>query len=401
VTLFRAVGASAVARQDSRLPVTLKSGIVAAVALGIAALWLTLTIHFNAHDNWTALYYTGAQSTIPPQLAGEDVFQIPGSPGYDGQYYHYIAHDPFFQRGIQKYVDNPQMRYRRILVPALAYLLAAGNEDYVDSLYIVVMLAFLTLGAYWLSAYSMMHGQSSWIGLAFLLVPSVLVSLDRMTVDLALAALAVGFILYSEKREWTKVYALLAIAPLVRETGLLMIIAACLWNRRNAWKFAICAIPFAIWELFVRAHTGAADQTVLATFVPFSALVQRTLHPVQFALSTRWLAIAATLDYLALLGVWTALMICIWFAYKRQFDLLATCALVFAGFSSILGAPQIWADAYAFGRTLSPLLLWIALRSIANQQYWTVLPIAMVVPRILFQFHPQWKSILHQMLGAE
>jgi FtsH-binding integral membrane protein len=371
----------------------------AVVALAIAVTWLGLTVHYNDRDNWTALFYTGAQSTIPPQLGNEDVFQVPNSTGYDGQYYHYIAHDPFFRHGIQKYVDNPQMRYRRILIPALAYLLAAGNEDYVDSLYILVMLAFVGAGAYWLSRYAVLHDASYWIGLAFLLVPAVLVSLDRMTVDLALAALAIAFVLYAERAEWPKVYAVLTAAALVRETGLLFILAACIWNRRRAWKFALCAAPFFAWELFVRANTGGSDQTVLATFVPFSAIVQRTLHPVQFAMISRWLAVAAALDYLALLGVWVALGICAFLLWKRQFDLLAISALLFAAFSGLLGAPQIWADAYAFGRTLTPLFIWLALRSVAYRQYWAVVPVAMVIPRIIFQFQPQWKGIIHELFG--
>jgi hypothetical protein len=160
----------------------------------------------------------------------------------------------------------------------------------------------------------------------------------------------------------------------------------------------LCAVPFVAWEVFVRAHTGAPDQTVLGTWVPFSAVVARTFHPVQFALTSRWLTIAATLDYVALLGVWAAIAVCVWLVWKRRFDLLGVGAVVFGVFAAFLGAPQIWADAYAFGRTLTPLLLLLALRSAAYNEHWAIVPATMVVPRILFQFQPQIKGILHQLL---
>lgn len=372
--------------------------MVATVALLLVLLWLLLTVHYNDHDNWTALYYTGAQSTVPPQLGDEDVFQVRGSTGYDGQYYHYIAHDPFFQRGMEKYVDNPHLRYRRIFVPALAYLLAFGNEEYVDSLYLAITLAFLWAGAYWLSRFAAVHGISPWAGLAFVLIPSVLVTLDRLTVDLALAALAIGFIYYADRGHWRTLCLILTIAPLVRETGVIFIAAICIWKWRKAWLFALCALPFLAWELLLRLRWGS-DQTVYTTSIPYSALIDRTLHPVQFALTSRWLAIASALDYLALLGIWAALALCVWLLWKRKFDLAAIAALIFGAFAGTLGAPQIWSDAYAFGRTLSPLLIWLALRAIIDRQWSMLIPISFAVPRILFQFQPQCKGILHQMFG--
>ena len=107
--------------------------IVAALSTGLVLLWQFLNVHYNYRDDWTALYDTGAFRRIPPAISNEQIYLFNGSPGYDGQFYHFIAHDPWMRHGTASYVDNPRLRWRRILVPALAWLAALGQPDYVDS----------------------------------------------------------------------------------------------------------------------------------------------------------------------------------------------------------------------------------------------------------------------------
>jgi hypothetical protein len=62
----------------------------------------------------------------------------------------------------------------------------------VDSIYVAIQLVFVLVGAFWLAQYvQSVHRDACW-GLAFLLIPAVAVSLDRVTIDLALAALTRG-----------------------------------------------------------------------------------------------------------------------------------------------------------------------------------------------------------------
>jgi hypothetical protein len=96
--------------------------------------------------NWTALFCTGSRFPVPPALAGESVYIFPNSTGYDGQMYHYVAHDPFIRTDMWRYMDNAQVRYRRILLPALAFLLAAGWQPGIDRAYIGANLLFLFFG---------------------------------------------------------------------------------------------------------------------------------------------------------------------------------------------------------------------------------------------------------------
>src|SRR2546422_8551934 len=103
----------------------------ALLAVALLTLWQFLTVHYNRHDNWTALFCTGAKAQVPPQLAPA-TYRFANSVGYDGQMYRYVAHDPLARLGLKEYIDAPRLRYRRILIPALAFALAAGRQELVD-----------------------------------------------------------------------------------------------------------------------------------------------------------------------------------------------------------------------------------------------------------------------------
>ena len=52
--------------------------------------------------------------------------------------YRYLAHDPLLTGDAHHYIDNFGLRARRILVPALARLLAMGWQSSIDAAYIVL-----------------------------------------------------------------------------------------------------------------------------------------------------------------------------------------------------------------------------------------------------------------------
>src|SRR4029077_6363110 len=96
--------------------------------------------------------------------------------------YHLIAHDPWMTRGAVTAMDDPALRYRRILVPALAWSFALGRDSWIHATYLAVILGFAFLGVYWLSRAMLIQGRHPAWGLIFLLMPGTLVSMDRMTV---------------------------------------------------------------------------------------------------------------------------------------------------------------------------------------------------------------------------
>src|SRR5688500_10270411 len=146
---------------------------------------MAANVVWNYGGNVTGLFYTGSASQLPPELEAEPTWRVSDPKGYDAQFYHLIAHDPLILRGWEGYVDNPRLRWRRIAVPALASIFGPA----VHWAFIGIQLAFVFFGAWWLSLYAQRVGLTAVVGLAFVLVPATLVSIDRMTIDLALAAL--------------------------------------------------------------------------------------------------------------------------------------------------------------------------------------------------------------------
>ena len=121
-----------------------------------------------------------------------------------------------------------------------------------DAAYIGVVLFWILLGVYWLGRYAVLEGHHPAWGLAFLLLPATLTSIDRMTADVALAALCVAFVLYSKERSSAGLYLVLLLAPLVRETGALLLAEQCAHDAaairwRRAAVFATAILPAAAW----------------------------------------------------------------------------------------------------------------------------------------------------------
>jgi hypothetical protein len=337
---------------------------LAVVALGAA--YMGANVLGNYQGNITGLFYTGSATPLPPFLAAH-TFRTSDPIGYDAQYYHIIAHDRLNRAGFIRYLDNPRVRWRRIGVPVI------GS----DWGYIAIELAFTFLGAWWLGPYAF----------AFLLIPAVLVSFDRMTVDLVLAALTIGFIRF--KHPWP----ILIYAPLVRETGLILIFAWCLWNAihrrwKDAFLGALCAVPTLLWYLYVQLHTPP-DGTAWLTPIPFSGLIARTLHGDTTPTTTLWLRAAHYSENLAIAGIWLALICGLYLLWQRRHGLLEISAIAFVVFDAFLGRYDLWDTAYAVGRTMSPLLVLLGLLAIRDRRLIYAAPLFLILPRIALQYEAQ------------
>ncbi len=87
------------------------------LAVLLVGCWQWATVHANYRGNWTTLFCTGALQRQSPLTASEHLYLFPNSTGYDGQFYHLVAHDPFLRSGLQAYVDDARLRYRRSRSP--------------------------------------------------------------------------------------------------------------------------------------------------------------------------------------------------------------------------------------------------------------------------------------------
>jgi hypothetical protein len=370
--------------------------LVAFAALVCAIGWLVTDVQINYAGHLSGLFYTGSNAPLPLGPIASHTWRVQGDKGYDGEFYHLIAHDPLDRRGFLAYVDSPQYRWRRIGVPGLAYLLAGGNDDWIDKTYVAVELVFTFLGSFWLSQYAQALGRAPVWGIAFLLIPGVAVSLDRMTVDLPIAAVTLAVLFYASASQpsW-QLYAALIAAPLIRETGLLLILAWCLARllgryRRDAILAAACAIPTLAWYLYVALHTPPDRTAFLATY-PFGGLITWTIHALAHPVEAYGPRTAAVLELVALAGIWLAFILSAgiavrWLRGDKNDSFPEIVAIAFVLFTCLIGYQDIWASAYGIGRTLSPLLIALCAIALRDRRVILAMPLLLIVPRIALQF---------------
>lgn len=363
-----------------------------AAVLGIW-LWQFATVHFNYGGNWTALFSIAPDWPRPAFLTSENLYTFPGSLGYDGQMYHLIAHDPWMTRGAVAAMDDPALRYRRILLPALAWALALGRDSAIHAAYFSVILGFVFLGVYWLARVMVLQGRHPAWGLMFVLMPAVLVSMDRMTVDVALAALTVGFVLFCDSR-W-KLLPILACAALTRETGLLLTAGSCLFllsRRRFADLFwaAGSTLPAIFWYVYVSGRIPSGPTSTpadIASPIPLAGWIERVVHPEVYVLP-RWQALAAVeLDYVALAGIALMLGHAAWLAWSRRWNARAAAIYVFAAAVVLIRSRSVWEDAFSYGRVVTPLMVLLAAEDFRPRLAFT--PVALVDGRIGLNFLKQ------------
>jgi len=382
----------------------------ALTALALFLLWQFLTVHYNRGGNWTALFLTGRNKPIPPELApGTYTF----SDGFDGEMYRYVAHDLLRKRGYLPYIDGPAQRYHRLLVPALAYLLVAGYQPWIDGSYIAVVAFFAFLGAYWLSRWAVLAGAHPAWALGFLAVPASVISMDRMTVDIALAAFTIAFAVYVRTGATWKLFAVLLLGCLVRETGLLLIGGVWLFDlfqRRFArvalWTLA--AVPMLAWYWFIRGlfpektHYGAPSWFA-SKLGP--GLFYRMFQPQKYPLPA-WLdAVARAGDAVALAAILlAAILAVVLFVRARPKCPLLISAIFFTLLVFILTQRSYWTDVNGYARVLSPLLILVALPSIARDTYvpfplWLALaPTILVTLRLGMQFTSSIAGVVRGLL---
>jgi hypothetical protein len=391
--------------RPARAPLVLA---VLATALTLGLQWLTVT--HNHGGDWSALFVMGADYPAAPQLAWERHRPV-AKTGFDGQIYHLIAHDPFFRHGLDRYVDAPRLRYRRILVPLAAHVLALGRAEWIDAAYRAVLLLFVFAGTYWSARCASALGRAPLWGLAFLAVPAVPVSMERMTVDVALAALTAGFAAYVDREGSWRLAAVLAGAALVRETGVLLAVGAALAGvlhgrgRRALWPL-LALLPALAWFAWVHTRTPSYEYPLDPR--PLSGALKAMIQPdpapdVPPGQVGEWwrqtILRKPAFDRVALLGVLAAIGMGLWGLRPWPPAATAMAAALFALLGVVSQRADQWLFVYDYGRVYAPLVVLLLLRGLREGRAVVLLPLVLMWPRMLLEMTMQVVGILRAVLG--
>lgn len=366
----------------------------ALLALAIAAAWQWLTVSRNFGSHLTALFCAGALTPLPPGPPFDQAYRFPNSHGFDGQFYFMIARDPWVASDVWTYLDLPEHRYRRILLPALTALLSGNRPDLLAATYVLLNLAFL-LGAAWcLGRYAQEQGRSPAWALAVFLIPAVLIALDRQVVELSATALLLGSVLAHRLAQRWWVALLLGLSLLARETGVLLItafVAYELLHRRlhTAVLYAASSIPAGLWFFWLRQmHWPRPFRTPEQ---PFQHLWMFLRQPPEYDLDGVLTSLVRASDYAALAGLLLGMA---WCWRERDDAPMCWAAWLFSAAGLTLLALDDWTHVYDFGRVLSPIPVFLLLRSLEGRNWWLLLPGALMSARVVVQIAPQILGVL-------
>ncbi len=212
------------------------------------------------------------------------VATVPKSNGYDGQFYAQVALDPLLRSPeLERVLDAPAYRARRVLVPAAAALVGLGSPWRTLQIYALLnVVCWFALG--WLLRASIdtmdWIGFARWAGCMFSM--GVLDSVRQSLIDLpALLLLSLAIRAYAQSRA-TRPTLLLALGNLAKESTLVGTVALygdglVVSTRRNRSLFAIfaAAVPLGVWSLYVlHRFSGSSASEGLGNFTwPFLGLL--------------------------------------------------------------------------------------------------------------------------------
>lgn len=229
---------------------------VIAIAVVLAMAWPVL---FASHfGSVSALLLAARGGPTSPVIAHDfpDARWFP-PPGHDGQQFYAVARDPFHPKATARHLDPPERRYRRILFPLLAWLIAPGNGAPLVIALAAVSVVGVLVGAIALSRFP---DGPWWLPLSLPLSPGIMVSLslslsDALATGLVLAAYAAAF-----RRRWRWAVVVLVLAVLTRETTLVAAVCLACWPRVN-WRTraAVAGVPalvLAAWSAVASALVG-------------------------------------------------------------------------------------------------------------------------------------------------
>ncbi len=197
--------------------------------------------------------------------------------GYDGQFYYYVAMDPFLEKG---YFKNAY-RQQRILYPLLARCLAFGNEGLIPYTLYIINLLSVAVGMFFLILILRQYSLHPMWSLFYGLSPSSIMTIQYdLPSPLSIALIIAAVYFYANKRIFfTAIF--MALSFLTREDSIVILIPLLLWDyqyNRQIKRIILllgCLIPFFFWQLFVTStlgDTAVATSAEAISLIPFSGI---------------------------------------------------------------------------------------------------------------------------------
>jgi len=371
----------------------------------IAFFLFAVALHYDPASGFTRFIYFGDHftSTRLPEVTRTDPFVFHDSDGYDGQFYAQIATSPLLANpGLDRALDSPAYRSRRIGLPAFAWLAGLGHTRWILQAYalanVLAWLALAVLLLRWIPT-STTTARLAWLGCLFGV--GVMMSVERALTDLPAALLLVIALHFAERQRRGSAGVAFSLALLTRDASMLgggLLLPADRADRRQwlraAGVGALAALPLVFWSIHVhRRFPGLPNGDAGIFALPFSALLGK-LQAIWHAIPQQgW--IRSTVQLLSITGLCVQFLLLLALARsawrQRWWRVGAAFALLFA----VLG-PLVWEDYTAAARTVIPMTL--AFNVLLLRDRWWSFPVCLVgnlplLHGVVYLLRPSWPSL--------
>jgi hypothetical protein len=191
-----------------------------------------------------------------PHIWTEKTLVHPNSVGYDGQYYFYIAHDPFIQERTHDHIDFPAYRYQRILYPLAVWVFSFGHPPLIPWMMVTVNLGAVLLGTWFVLLLLRELGRSPWYALFFAGFWGFLLCLLRSLPEPLAMTFIILAVFYYFKGKLIPQILFLTLAALTQETTLLVSLSFFIYylGKKNFRKALLCCLPplaYFVWQGYI------------------------------------------------------------------------------------------------------------------------------------------------------
>lgn len=219
-----------------------------------------------------------------PQIWTSQTLIHKGSVGYDGQFYYYIAHDPFILGQTYNHIDFPAYRYQRIIYPLTAWLLSFGQPKLIPFMMVAVNLLGILLGTYFIILILKHYGRSPWYSLFYASFWGFLLCLLRSLPEPLAITFVVMAVFFYLKGQTLRQVVVLSLAALTQETTLLVSMAFLFYffrkkDFRRSLNMLFPPLVYSGWQLYLYGHfqtfsfVGGTQNFGL----PFCGIIQKFL----------------------------------------------------------------------------------------------------------------------------
>jgi hypothetical protein len=209
------------------------------------------------------------------------------APGYDGQFFYQIAHDPFHAA---QFLDRPAYRYQRIAYPMLVSALTLGQADLIPFVLWLVNFLAIVIGTELIARMLIQRKLSPWYSLAFGLYFGQATALIFDTTEpFTYFLVCLGLFLMMRKRP-TSAALIMGLGVLSRETAILFPIGyLVVYVYQKRWRdalrlFLLSIVPAIAWYILVALLFKSKGIPTGPPFqlIPFQGLFYFSNNPFRF-----------------------------------------------------------------------------------------------------------------------